>query len=73
VSEHNGDIAGVYGFIQLWHHAVDVLGSEEAASHWFWAPCRALGGAWPIDHAKTEVGSFQVDAILSRIEHGVYS
>ncbi len=73
MTDNTGSIEGVYGFPILWRHAVDVLGSEEAAQSWFWSPCILFRGDLPIDVAKTEVGSFRVDAILTRIEHGVFS
>jgi uncharacterized protein (DUF2384 family) len=32
-----------------------------------------LGGAVPLDFAKTEIGAREVENLLGRIEYGVYS
>ncbi|WP_082407641.1 MbcA/ParS/Xre antitoxin family protein [Verrucomicrobium spinosum] len=37
------------------------------------APQTGLGGAIPLDYARTEVGAREVEALLTRIEHGVYA
>ena len=34
---------------------------------------RALGGATPLDFAKTEPGAREVENVLGRLEHGVFS
>lgn len=53
--------------------ASEVLGSEEAASHWMSSPNRALGGVVPLSLCGTDEGSEEVEAVLRRIEHGVFS
>ncbi len=53
--------------------AVEVLGSQEKATHWMRKPNRALGDATPLEHLDTDIGAHQVEATLGRIEHGVYS
>lgn len=53
--------------------AVDVLGSNEKASQWLQRPNRALGGETPLSLLDTDLGSRQVEEVLGRIEHGVYS
>lgn len=53
--------------------AVDVLGDVSKASQWLKFPNRALGGETPLSLLDTEIGSRQVEAVLGRIEHGVYS
>lgn len=53
--------------------AVDVLGSTEKASQWLQRPNRALGGETPLSLLDTDLGSRQVEEVLGRIEHGVYS
>jgi uncharacterized protein (DUF2384 family) len=34
---------------------------------------RALGGVSPFEMAKTEVGALEVENLITRIEHGVFS
>ena len=53
--------------------AVEVLESEENARRWLKSPQIGLGGAVPLDYSETEVGARQVEDLLGRIEHGVYS
>jgi putative toxin-antitoxin system antitoxin component (TIGR02293 family) len=53
--------------------AVDVLGSREKAGRWLRHPNRALGGETPLSLVDTDAGARQVEEILGRIEHGVYS
>jgi uncharacterized protein (DUF2384 family) len=36
-------------------------------------PQFGLGGAVPLEYAETEVGAREVENLLGRIEHGVYS
>jgi putative toxin-antitoxin system antitoxin component (TIGR02293 family) len=50
-----------------------VLGSEEKAARWLHTPNRALGGNLPLELLDTDLGSRQVEEVLGRIEHGVYS
>ncbi len=60
-------------FVWLAAQAVQVLGSKEKASLWLRRENRALGGHPPIELLDTDVGARQVEAVLGRIEHGVYS
>lgn len=53
--------------------AAEVLGGREEASGWLHAPNRALGGQTPLELLDTDLGSRQVEDVLGRIEHGVYS
>ena len=53
--------------------AVEVLESEENARRWLTSPQFGLGGAVPLEYAETEVGAREVEDLLGRIEHGVYS
>ena len=52
---------------------VEVLGSEEKVSRWLHRSNRALGGHTPLGLLDTDLGARQVEEILGRIEHGVYS
>ncbi|HET7876142.1 MAG TPA: antitoxin Xre/MbcA/ParS toxin-binding domain-containing protein [Methylomirabilota bacterium] len=53
--------------------AEEVLGDKEKASRWLQKPNRALGGIAPLDLLDTDLGAQEVEATLTRIEHGVYS
>lgn len=53
--------------------AQDVLEDKEAARRWMTQPKRALGGLTPLQSCDTEVGARETEALLSRIEHGVFS
>ncbi len=48
-------------------------GDEQAARTWLMSPNRALGGAAPLEIAKTEVGAREVENIIGRLEHGVFT
>jgi putative toxin-antitoxin system antitoxin component (TIGR02293 family) len=53
--------------------AEDVLGSREKAAAWLRRPNRALGGHNPLNQLDTDLGAHQLEQILLRIAHGVYS
>jgi putative toxin-antitoxin system antitoxin component (TIGR02293 family) len=63
----------VVRFAKLLGKAVKVLGDMEAAKQWLNSPQYGLGGAVPLEYAKTEIGAREVESLLGRIEHGVYS
>jgi putative toxin-antitoxin system antitoxin component (TIGR02293 family) len=58
---------------RLFARAVDVMESMPGAIHWFKNPIQALGWATPLAYARTSVGVRELENILGRIEHGVYS
>lgn len=45
----------------------------EAAKEWLSSSQRALGGSVPLRMAKTEIGAREVEALIGRLEHGVFS
>jgi len=45
----------------------------EAALRWLKTPLPILGGESPLAHARTEAGGREVELLIGRIEHGVYS
>ena len=51
----------------------EVLGSTEKARRWLHSANRALGNRTPLELLDTDLGVRQVDDLLSRIAHGVYS
>ena len=58
---------------RLFAIAEEVLEEARAAAQWLKSPQRALGGAVPLELAQTDVGSRAVEALLGRMEHGVYT
>ena len=58
---------------RLFSRAVDVLESVPGAVQWFKNPIQALGCATPLVYARTAVGLRELECVLGRIEHGVYS
>lgn len=63
----------VVRFARLLGRASEVLESEDLARQWLTAPQFGLGGAVPLEYAETEVGAREVEDLLGRLEHGVYS
>jgi putative toxin-antitoxin system antitoxin component (TIGR02293 family) len=49
------------------------LGSREKAASWLKKNNRALGDRAPLDRLDTDLGSREVEDLLLRIAHGVYS
>lgn len=52
--------------------AIGAMGREDGLA-WLHEANRALGERVPIDLLETEVGARQVEQIIGRIEHGVFS
>jgi putative toxin-antitoxin system antitoxin component (TIGR02293 family) len=63
----------VLRFARLMGKAVAVFGNLEDARQWLNSPQFGLGGAAPLDYAKTEIGAREVENLLGRIKYGVYS
>ena len=57
----------------LFDKAIMVIGDQESARHWFKTPKIALGGKSPLEYADSEIGAREVEDLLGRIEHGVFS
>lgn len=70
---NKGESERIYRMIRIFNRAVEVLGSEDAAKRWIHTPVKALGWKTPFDYADTEVGTREIEAVLGRIEHGVFS
>ncbi len=59
---------------RLFDKATEVFGgNEKVAAGWFKEPARALGNKTPLEMAETEIGAQEVNALLVRIEHGVFA
>lgn len=52
--------------------ATEAMGAEDGVA-WLHEPNRALGDRIPMEMLHTEVGARQVEDVLMRIQHGVYS
>lgn len=60
-------------YARLLSHAAAALGGLDGARRWMTTPAIAFGGELPLDYADTEIGAREVDSLLGRIEHGVFS
>ena len=63
----------VYRLARVLARAADVLGNTARAARWLQRPNRALESVPPLTLLDTDLGTRQVEAVLGRIEHGVYS
>jgi putative toxin-antitoxin system antitoxin component (TIGR02293 family) len=54
-------------------YAEDVLGGRRQAADWLRTPNRALGNEPPVVRLDTDLGARQIESVLGRIAHGVYS
>lgn len=63
----------VYRLARVMAHAEEALGSLDKARAWLLRPNRALGQITPLSLLDTDEGTRQVDAVLGRIEYGVWS
>lgn len=68
-TEQSDRLARIARILGLANH---VLESKEAAQRWLNKPNRVLGAA-PLDLLDTDIGTEQVESVLTRIEYGVYS
>ncbi len=48
-------------------------GNAEAGMRWFQSPNRALNGQSPLQVAATETGAREVENLIGRLEHGVFT
>ena len=53
--------------------AENVLGGRDKATGWLHKPNRALGQKTPLQSLDSDLGAAEVESLLRRIEHGVYS
>ncbi len=58
----------------LLDEAIDLFkGDSLKASEWVKSPKKALGGSSPLEYIDTEVGFQEVQDLIGRIKHGVFS
>jgi len=60
-------------YARLFARAAAALGGPEGARSWLVAPAVALQGESPLDFADTEIGAREVENLLGRLQHGVFS
>lgn len=64
----------LYGLARLTALATDLFeGDRAAAVEWLSTPAEAFGGEPPLSRARTSVGARQVEDLIGRLEHGVFS
>jgi len=57
---------------RLFHQMLELFeGDADTARAWLTRPQRGLGGATPLEFARTETGAREVERLLGRLEHGV--
>lgn len=58
----------------VFEDAVDLFeGDVSAAVKWLTTPRRALGDRTPLAYARTEPGAREVENLIGRLEHGIFS
>lgn len=57
----------------LWRTLEMFEGDFEAARRWLSKSQVGLGGAAPLELVKSEVGAREIEALIGRLEHGVFS
>jgi putative toxin-antitoxin system antitoxin component (TIGR02293 family) len=68
-----GESERIYRIAKIYDRAVEVFGDEEMGRRWLKEPAWALGDRTPLEFAETELGAQEVDDLLGRIEHGVFT
>jgi len=63
----------LYRIQRLLRKAVDVFGDLEMARKWLKDKAYGLGDVSPLEFAKTEIGAREVENLLGRLEHGIFS
>lgn len=64
----------LYRYIRLFERACDVFdGRADSARAFLTEPQPGLGGAIPLDVARSEYGASEVMDLLGRIDYGVYT
>ncbi len=59
--------------MRLFERAKQVFGTDENTRGWFNSRILALGRKTPLEYAQTEPGAREVEAIIGRIEDGIFS
>jgi len=70
---HSDESERVLRIASLFDRALQVLHSQDRVQLWFKSPQKGLGGKTPLEYADTEPGAREVEDLLGRLEHGVFS
>ena len=68
-----GEADAIARLLRVRDHARRVFEEDEVAEEWLASPSPALGHEVPIEMARTDVGAREVEAVLTRFEHGVHA
>ncbi len=66
-------------FKRSWHVRLEKMvhsmmsGDQDAVNRWMSTPQSLLGGKTPSEYASTEDGARDVETLVGRLEHGVFS
>jgi len=63
---------GIARLLRVLAHANDVFEDEALAEEWLRSPNPALNNEVPMQMARTDIGAREVEAVLTRIEYGVF-
>mgnify|MGYP005863907075 CR=1 FL=1 len=64
----------VYRYMRLFTFTAAMFhGDSEAALVWLQFPAYAFDGETPLQHASSEIGAYEVEVLIGRIEHGIPS
>jgi putative toxin-antitoxin system antitoxin component (TIGR02293 family) len=59
---------------RIFELALDLFdGNADEAREWLQTPAPSLSGNQPIDYASTEVGAREVEQLIGRLRHGVFT
>ncbi len=58
---------------RLFEKALDVFEDADLAKKWLKEEAYGLGDVSPLEYAVTEIGAREVEDLLGRVEHGVFS
>ena len=63
----------LYRIQRLFAKALEVFDDVDLARKWLKEDAYGLGDVSPLEYAATEIGAREVEDLLGRIEHGVFS
>lgn len=63
---------GLLRLLRVRDHAIRVFDEAALAEEWLRSPNPALDNEIPMTMAATDIGAREVEAVLTRIEHGVF-
>jgi putative toxin-antitoxin system antitoxin component (TIGR02293 family) len=70
---HSDESERILRIASLFDRALQVLHSHNRVQVWFKSSQKGLGGQTPLEYADTEPGAREVEDLLGRLEHGVFS